>query len=111
MNLDHFEKKVKEAIEATTYEIERLKTASKPISPDNAIGRLTRMEAINAKSVSEANLNSAKLKLKMLHGALKRIADESYGECLSCGEEIAEKRLNAVPESTLCISCAQKREV
>ena len=38
--------------------------------------------------------------------ALERIEEGSYGECVRCGNEIAEGRLDARPEAALCISCA-----
>ena len=56
--------KILEEIEAQKNLIENLKETSKPVAPDNAIGRLTRMEAINSKSISDASLNSAKVKLE-----------------------------------------------
>ena len=36
---------------------------SEPVAPDNAIGRLTRMEAINAKNINDANIRTAKIRL------------------------------------------------
>lgn len=41
-----------------------------------------------------------------VHRALERIEDGSYGECVRCGNEIAEGRLQARPEAALCIDCA-----
>jgi DnaK suppressor protein len=38
--------------------------------------------------------------------ALARIDAGTYGECVSCGGEIAEGRLNVRPEASLCIGCA-----
>ena len=38
--------------------------------------------------------------------ALARIDDGAYGECVRCGEAIAEGRLQARPEAALCITCA-----
>ena len=40
--------------------------------------------------------------------ALERIADGSYGECVKCGEDIAEGRLEARPEAAMCITCASE---
>ncbi|MCO4795225.1 MAG: TraR/DksA C4-type zinc finger protein [Bacteriovoracaceae bacterium] len=91
-------------------EIKKLEETSKPISPDNAIGRLSRMEAIGEKSVNEAALRNAKLRVTKLNQALKRVNDDEYGECLECEEEISEKRLKTIPESTLCIKCASRIE-
>lgn len=37
--------------------------------------------------------------------ALMRVADGTYGECMKCGADIAQGRLDARPESTLCMDC------
>lgn len=42
--------------------------------------------------------------------ALDRMEQGSYGVCLSCDEEISEKRLMAEPTALLCVHCQQKRE-
>ena len=42
--------------------------------------------------------------------ALERIEDGSYGQCVKCGEDIAEGRLEARPEAALCIDCASGAE-
>jgi len=42
--------------------------------------------------------------------ALGRIDDGSYGICDGCGEEIAEKRLEARPVAKFCIDCKTKQE-
>lgn len=39
--------------------------------------------------------------------ALARIEDGNYGECVRCGGDIAPARLEARPESSLCIDCAR----
>ena len=41
-----------------------------------------------------------------LKAALHRIDDDTYGRCTSCGEDIAAGRLDAIPETTLCVNCA-----
>lgn len=41
-----------------------------------------------------------------IKAALQRLEDDSYGLCARCGEEIAEGRLDAIPETTLCVKCA-----
>ena len=46
------------------------------------------------------------LSIQQLKAALRRIEDNSYGTCASCGEEIAAPRLDAIPETTLCVNCA-----
>jgi len=39
--------------------------------------------------------------------ALEKLEDGSYGKCDNCGKEIAAGRLEAAPESALCIDCAR----
>ena len=93
-------------IPSVEEEIERLEEQCKPVAPDNAIGRLTRMEAINAKSINEANLRSAKTRLNKLRVALSKIDQPDFGICRECGESIPTARLLARPESTRCVECA-----
>jgi DnaK suppressor protein len=40
--------------------------------------------------------------------ALAKLKEGSYGVCDSCGGPIAPKRLEAAPESVLCIECARR---
>lgn len=40
--------------------------------------------------------------------ALRKIEDGTYGLCQRCGEPIGLERLEALPYSTLCVSCKQK---
>lgn len=42
--------------------------------------------------------------------ALKRVNEKTYGRCLSCKKRIAVRRLLAVPQAKLCLSCQQKEE-
>lgn len=42
--------------------------------------------------------------------ALQKITDGEFGECEECGENIGRKRLEARPETTLCIRCKEDQE-
>ena len=44
--------------------------------------------------------------IQHLKAALQRLNNDSYGICASCGEDIAEERLDALPETTFCVKCA-----
>lgn len=96
-----------EQIKDLEREIESLSKQTQPVAPDNSIGRLTRMDAINDKEMREANLRASKLRLGKLESALAKIEEDGFGVCVVCGEEIAEKRLLARPESVTCIECAK----
>lgn len=45
-----------------------------------------------------------------VHRALLRVESNTYGECVRCGAEIAPERLEARPEASLCISCANQEQ-
>jgi DnaK suppressor protein len=45
--------------------------------------------------------------LREIRAALTRIGDGNFGTCVSCGDEIGAKRLNAVPWTPLCIHCQE----
>ena len=98
---------IKKKIERLKENIKSYQTLTQPIAPDNAIGRLTRMEAINSKSINEAALNKAKQTLSKMERALKMIHDPDFGLCRECEEPIPFERLMIVPESDLCVECAE----
>ena len=89
--------------------IERVKETVQPVALDDAIGRLTRMEAINAKSISEANLRSSKVRLGNLEHALNHLDDPEFGICAGCDEPIPFGRLMVMPESKMCVKCIESR--
>jgi DnaK suppressor protein len=51
-----------------------------------------------------------KVFLDKIERALRKIEEGSFGTCEECGEEITVKRLEARPETTLCIRCKEDQE-
>ncbi|TCO71394.1 TraR/DksA family transcriptional regulator [Chromatocurvus halotolerans] len=45
--------------------------------------------------------------IREINQALRRLEEGSYGVCESCGQTIAPARLQALPEATRCIECAE----
>lgn len=74
------------------------------------VGRLSRMDALQAQAMSQATNQRRDIYLKQIDAALLRIEAGEYGDCLRCGEEIAESRLKLNPAVTLCIDCANAAE-
>lgn len=105
---ENLQKHIKKKIAMLQKDIISYKELTKPISPDSAIGRLTRMEAINSKSINEAALREAKYALSKLEQALKTIDDSDFGLCTECEEPIPFGRLMILPETDLCVACAEK---
>jgi len=48
--------------------------------------------------------------LNKINDALTRLEQGNYGNCFDCGEEIAEKRLRALPFAVRCKDCEEARE-
>lgn len=80
------------------------------VKPDAAIGRLTRVDAVQAGYVSDAVRREMRAELARIERALRSIDEGTFGICRSCGEVLSDARLEAKPDATLCIQCASKRE-
>lgn len=100
--------RIEKALVETSTNIEQLKELTKPISPENAIGRVSRMDAINNKSVNEAALRTALKKLKLLQEAQGKINHEGFGLCILCKNPIPHQRILLVPQANRCVYCASR---
>jgi len=98
--------KIESLISSLQIEIKDLEELTKPISPENSLGRLTRLDAMNNKSVAEASLRNRKRKLGKLHVALNNIDEVNFGLCKRCKKSINPHRLVLMPESEYCVRCA-----
>ncbi|GEM52082.1 MULTISPECIES: TraR/DksA C4-type zinc finger protein [Bacteroidota] len=98
---------IEQKIAKTKKDIADYKEMTKPVAPDVAIGRISRMDAINNKSVLEASLREAESKLIRLKNALQKINDESFGICIKCHHPIPYKRMLIIPDSVKCVGCFQ----
>ena len=92
-------------IEKLTQKIEELKEFTDPVSPDNAIGRVSRMDAINNKSIYDASLRNSQKRLSQLHEILKIKDQDDFGKCVKCHRDIPLGRLKVRPEIRLCADC------
>jgi DnaK suppressor protein len=75
----NIENQIIEKIEKLETEIITLKDLTQPISPDSAIGRVSRMDAINNKSVNEAALRKKQTQLIALKKTVKNLDDPNFG--------------------------------
>lgn len=105
---EQLKRKIQQKIKQTEQEIIELEELTKPISPENAIGRISRMDAINNKSVAEAALRTTRKKLDSLKFAASKIDSPDFGHCTVCKKPIPIARLIYMPESTRCVNCADK---
>ena len=100
-------KRILEELKKTEELILDYKESTKPISPENAIGRVSRMDAINNKSVVEAALRKAEEKLNKLKLVLDKVNDADFGLCMRCGNPIPIGRILLMTQSRNCVRCAQ----
>lgn len=74
------------------------------------VGRLSRMDAIQAQAMAQAAGQRREQMLRGIEAALERIDNDEYGYCKECDEPINPKRLEFDPTTVLCIECASKAE-
>ena len=107
MQLKALEGKLKAEIRITQEKISKYSELCKPISPENSIGRVSRMDAINNKSVVEAALRNSIEKMSQLKEMQNKITYPDFGICKKCHNEIPFGRLMLQPYSKFCVICAE----
>ena len=100
-------KRITEEIISTEKMVEKYQELTKPIAPENAIGRVSRMDAINNKSVNDLSLKNTELKLINLRVALSRIDDTDFGICIRCQNPIPIGRILLIPQAITCVNCTR----
>jgi len=108
VNRGILKKQILMLIEKSQSDIIDMENNTQPVKPENSLGRISRMDAINNKSVMESALRNKRRKLAKLKTALTHIDDENFGMCTSCKNEIQIKRLLFMPESDKCVRCAAR---
>lgn len=98
---------IQQEIKSTEQLIVEYKELSQPIAPENSIGRVSRMDAINNKSINESALRKQEEKLKKLNYVLTKVDDKNFGRCAKCNSEIPLGRILIMPQSIYCVRCAR----
>lgn len=87
---------------------ETAQDAAKVVELDQAaVGRLSRMDAMQAQQMAQETERRRHIQLQKIEGALRRIEADEFGYCYVCSGEIDARRLQAEPTITRCIKCAQ----
>ncbi len=107
MDTENIKQKIVDEIAKTEKIVADYKEMTKPIAPDDAIGRVSRMDAINNKSIVEASLRKAEDKLRGLHHVLSQLGTKEFGLCMMCNQPIPLGRILFRPESVYCVNCAR----
>jgi DnaK suppressor protein len=77
---------------------------------ETSADELDRIQQAQERDYAMGAIDRDSLRLREIRAALERIVDGSFGICLNCEEEIAAKRLAALPWTALCIVCQEAAE-
>jgi DnaK suppressor protein len=101
-------------LEALREELEKAlglaREGARPVSLDNPIGRVSRVDALQQQAMAQANRRSVELRLAQVRQALSAMDEGDYGYCRRCEEPIAVRRLQSRPEAPFCVECQRGRE-
>lgn len=101
--LEDRQRELRQTVSRTTQDGREADTESAQDIADRAAQSYTK-EFLFHQSNNERQL------LQMVEGALTRIHEGNFGQCISCGNDINPKRLEAVPWTRHCIVCQEKLE-
>ena len=103
-------KRIQEEMEELRALSDGSRDSRAPVELDQqSVGRLSRMNAMHQQSMDLAREGRRRQRLAILAAALRRMDEDEYGYCLSCGDDIAAARLAADPAATLCVDCQRGR--
>ncbi len=109
INNDTFKEKLLKLREELIASDEASRDSTKAVMLDqSAVGRLSRMDAMQGQALSLEVKRRRAIRLDRIAGALQRIENDNFGDCLKCDEAIPLKRLNFDPTAFLCVQCAEK---
>ena len=107
-------KKFKQLLETRREEI--LKKAKQTLNEDMALDANDLPDEMDLASSEYLQSFTFRLRgrekglLDKIERALQKIEENTFGNCEECEEEISLKRLEARPETTLCIRCKEDQE-
>ncbi len=108
--LETFKKRLEERQQELRRNVSRSEQDGRLSDEDSAQDIADRAASSYNKEFLFHQSNSERQLLQMVEGALSRIREGTFGQCISCGSEINPKRLEAVPWTRHCIACQEKLE-
>jgi DnaK suppressor protein len=108
--LESFKKRLEERQQTLRKAVSRTEEDGRIADQDTAQDIADRAASSYTKEFLFSQSNNDRQLLQMVETALLRIREGAFGECVSCGNEINAKRLEAVPWTRYCIECQEKLE-
>jgi len=108
--LETFKKRLEDRQRELRQNVSRTEQDGRAADLDTAQDIADRASSSYQKEFLFHQSSSERQTLQMVEAALNRIREGIFGECISCGNEINPKRLEAVPWTRYCIACQEKLE-
>ena len=108
--LEYFKKRLESRQHDLRRTVSRTEQDGRTVDEDSAQDIADRAASSYTKEFLFHQSNNDRQLLAMVDGALERMRQGEFGECISCGKEINIKRLEAVPWTRHCIECQEKLE-
>jgi DnaK suppressor protein len=108
--LAYFKERLETRQEELRQMVSRIEQDGRTVDEDSAQDIADRAASSYTKEFLFHQSNNDRQLLQMVEGALSRMREGTFGECISCGKEINAKRLEAVPWTRNCIECQEKLE-
>ncbi|MGF1453645.1 MAG: TraR/DksA family transcriptional regulator [Opitutales bacterium] len=104
---EHFRPIIEARIAELEQALENSAEDARAVEPDKAIGRLSRLDAMQMQHMTLGAQNRHKQEIRQLRDALGLIDRGQFGTCALCGKDIAAERLEYQPNAAMCVACAR----
>jgi len=108
--LDYYKKRLQTRRDELIRAISRTEQEGREADEDPTVDLADKAANSYTKEFLFGQTHNDRALLQLVDDALKRIKDESFGQCISCEQELQQKRLEAVPWTRYCIVCQEKQE-
>jgi len=108
--LDYYKKKLQARREELLRAIARTEQEGREADEDATVDMADKASNSYTKEFLFGQTHNDRGLLQLVEDALSRIREDAFGECVSCHQELQQKRLEAVPWTRYCINCQEKQE-
>jgi DnaK suppressor protein len=108
--LEYYKKKLITRREELMQSIARTQQEGREADEDPTVDLADKAANSYTKEFLFGQTHNERSLLQLVEDALTRMKGSEFGECVSCHEELQQKRLEAVPWTRYCITCQEKKE-
>jgi RNA polymerase-binding transcription factor len=108
--LEYYKKKLLARREELLKIIARTEEEGRTADDDPTVDLADKAANSYTKEFLFGQTNTDRSMLQLIDNGLQRIKAGAYGTCIECGQELQQKRLEAVPWARYCVACEEKHE-